>query len=84
MLSEREVHEIEEARRRGIQGPAMQAWVEKLLADRRERLEQLGHARQRLNQAYLYLDRLLQALEPVADAAPGRDIRKRQDRERNR
>ena len=74
MLSDREVREMEEGRRRGMGGPVLMTWVERLLADRRERLQQLAHARMRLEQAYRYLDKLLASLEPGSDAA--RDPRK--------
>jgi hypothetical protein len=36
MLSDREIREIEEGRRRGLNGPVLQTWLDKLLADRRE------------------------------------------------
>ena len=69
MLSEWEVREIEEGRRRGTGGPILMKWVEKLLADRRERLQQLSHARMRLEQAYRYIDKLLGSLDPTAEGA---------------
>jgi hypothetical protein len=81
MLSEREIREMEDARRRGIQGPVLQTWIEKLMADRRERLQQLAHARRRLEQAYRYLDKLLGALEPIADVT--REQRREGRREGN-
>jgi len=59
MLSDREIREIEEGRRRGLSEPILQTWLGKLLTDRRDRLQQLAHVRQRLQQAYAYLDRLL-------------------------
>jgi type II secretory pathway component PulJ len=76
MLSDREIREIEEGRRRGLSGPILQTWLGKLLTDRRDRLQQLAHVRQRLEQAYAYLDRLLRGLE----TAPEPDQPKREDR----
>jgi hypothetical protein len=69
MLSDRDVREIEEGRRRGTAGPVLMTWVERLLADRRERLQQLAHARMRLEQAYRYIDKLLGSLDPGAETA---------------
>lgn len=82
MLSDREVREIEEGRRRGMAGPVVMSWVDRLLSDRKERLEQLAHARMRLEQAYRYLDKLLGQLEPGSQAAPEPRSDPRQDRRR--
>jgi hypothetical protein len=79
MLSDREVREIEEGRRRGTAGPVVMTWVERLLADRRERLQQLAHARMRLEQAYRYIDKLL---DPGAEAARDPRSDPRPDRKR--
>ena len=77
MLSDREIREIEARRREGTHGPVVLTWVEKLLADRRERLQQLAHVRARLEQAYRYLDKLLGALAPGVEkgSEPGTDVR---------
>jgi hypothetical protein len=84
MLSDREIREIEEGRWRGLTGPVLHTWLGKLLTDRRERLQQLAHVRQRLQQAYVYLDKLLRGLEtaPEPDELT-REERKRDQRERN-
>jgi hypothetical protein len=84
MLSDREIREMEEGRRSGLNGPVLQTWLDKLLADRRERLQQLAHVRQRLQQAYVYLDKLLRGLATTPEAeGPTREDRKRAQRERN-
>jgi hypothetical protein len=84
MLSDREIREIEEGRRTGLNGPVLQTWLDKLLADRRERLQQLAHVRQRLQQAYVYLDKLLRGLTTTPEGeGPSREDRKRAQRERN-
>ncbi len=84
MLSDWEILEIEEGRRRGLNGPVLQTWLDKLLADRRERLQQVSHVRQRMQQAYVYLDKLLRGLATMPDAeGPSREDRKRAQRERN-
>ena len=59
MLSDREAEEIERARRKGISGPVVGKWVDQLLDDRRQRVRQLEHLRQRLHQAFRYLDGLV-------------------------
>ncbi len=59
MLSDREAEEIERARKRGISGPLVGKWLDQLLDDRRERVRQLEHLRQRLHQAFRYLDGLV-------------------------
>jgi hypothetical protein len=71
-----------DARRRGINGPVLHTWIENLLADRRERLQQLAHARQRLEQAYRYLDKLLGACEPIPDIRreEGKEVRRQRNR----
>jgi hypothetical protein len=63
MLSDREADEIERGRRSGATGPVVQKWVDQLLADRRERIRQLEHLRQRLNQAFRYLDGLVRDVQ---------------------
>lgn len=65
MLSEHEVREIEDGRRKGLGGPLVLTWVDRLLADRKERIHQLAYARKRLEQAYRYIDKLLTSAEPV-------------------
>jgi hypothetical protein len=59
MLSDREADEIERGRRAGVGGPLVLKWIDQLLADRRERIQQLDHLRRRLNQAFRYLDGLV-------------------------
>jgi len=57
MLTDKEAEEIERKRREGVNGgPIVLAWVDRLLADRKERIRQLQYVRQRLNQAFRYLD----------------------------
>ena len=84
MLSDREIREIEEGRRRGLNGPVLQTWLDRLLADRRERLQQVAYIRRRLQQAYIYLDKLLRGASSTPEAeGPSREDRKRAQRERN-
>ena len=60
MLSDKEVEEIERQRQKGVSGgPIVVSWVDRLLADRKERVRQLQYLRQRLNQAFRYLDGLV-------------------------
>jgi hypothetical protein len=63
MLSDREAEEIERARRDRVGGPIVLKWIDQLLADRRERIEQLDHLRKRLNQAFRYLDGLVRDVQ---------------------
>ena len=71
MLSDREAEEIERQLGRGVRsGPLVLSWVNKLLADRKERVGQIHHVRQRLNQAFRYLDRLLRDLPVAPPTAP--------------
>jgi hypothetical protein len=58
LLSDHEAAEIERQRREGVMGPVVLTWVDRLLADRRERVLQLRHVQQRLRQAFRYLDGL--------------------------
>jgi hypothetical protein len=59
MLTDKEAEEIERKRSQGVSaGPIVLAWVDRLLADRKERVRQLQYMRQRLNQAFRYLDGL--------------------------
>ena len=59
MLSDRDADAIERGRREKVGGPIVLKWVDQLLADRRERIRQLEHLRQRLRQAFRYLDGLV-------------------------
>jgi hypothetical protein len=59
MLTEFEASEIERRFREGEKGPVALTWVEKLLRDRRERISQQEHVRQRVKQAFEYLDKLM-------------------------
>jgi hypothetical protein len=71
MLTDREAEEIERQLGRGVRsGPLVLSWVNKLLADRKERVGQIHHVRQRLNQAFRYLDRLLRDLPIGPPTAP--------------
>src|SRR5881396_745176 len=64
MLSDKEVEEIERQRQKGVSGgPIVVSWVDRLLADRKERIRQLQYLRQRLNQAFRYLDGLLRDVQ---------------------
>ena len=66
MLSDYEASEIERRRREGEHGPIAATWVDKLLQDRRERVQQATYFRQRVRQAFEYLDKLLQGAEEPA------------------
>ena len=69
MLTDKEAEEIERKRNSGVSsGPILLAWVDGLLADRKERVRQLQYLRQRLNQAFRYLD--ARARCPDFHAAP--------------
>jgi hypothetical protein len=59
MLSDREADEIERGRKQGAGGPVVLKWLDQLLQDRRERVQQLEHLRKRLHQAFRYLDGLV-------------------------
>jgi len=64
MLTDKEAEEIERKRKSGVSsGPVLLAWVDGLLADRKERVRQLQYLRQRLNQAFRYLDGLLRDVQ---------------------
>jgi hypothetical protein len=64
MLTDKEAEEIERKRKEGVSGgPIVLAWVDRLLADRKERVRQLQYLRQRLNQAFRYLDGLLRDVQ---------------------
>jgi hypothetical protein len=65
LLSDHEAADIERQRREGVMGPVVLTWVDRLLADRRERVRQLRHLQQRLRQAFRYLDSLF-----VEETAP--------------
>jgi hypothetical protein len=60
MLSDKEAAAIERQRREGVvSGPLVLTWVDRLLADRKERVAQLRYLQQRLRQAFRYLDGLV-------------------------
>jgi plasmid stabilization system protein ParE len=69
MLSDHEAEEIARGRREGVGGPILLKWVDQLLADRLERIRQLEHLRERLRQAFRYLDGLVRAAQRPS-AAP--------------
>jgi hypothetical protein len=50
-------------------GPLVVSWVDRLLADRRERVRQLQYLRQRLRQAFRYLDGLFGPASEMQRAA---------------
>jgi hypothetical protein len=72
MLSDHEAAEIERRRRQGVGGPVVLTWIDRLLQDRKERIRQLEHLRQRLTQAFGYFDKLLRdpPPQPPADGPP--------------
>lgn len=82
MLSEHDVREIEDGRRKGLGGPLVLTWVDRLLADRKERVEQLAYARKRLEQAYRYIDKLLTSAESTRK--PGSEEQRDPDARRRR
>lgn len=54
-------------------GPIVFKWIDQLLADRRERIQQLEHLRKRLSQAFRYLDGLMRNVEappPISRSGP--------------
>ena len=64
MLTDKEAEEIERKRKSGVSsGPVLLAWVDGLLADRKERVRQLQYLRQRLNQAFRYLEGLVRDVQ---------------------
>lgn len=70
MLSDREAEEIERGRREKVAGPVVFRWIDQLLADRRERVQQLEYLRKRLSQAFRYLDGLVRdARQPTPPPA---------------
>src|SRR5258707_9589513 len=60
MLTDPEAEEIAREVQRGTKGPVVFTWIEQLLADRKERVAQVHFLRQRLKQAFVYLDGLLE------------------------
>ena len=60
MLSDPEAEEIARGRAQGVGGPLVLKWIDQLLAERKERVAQMRYLRQRLNQAFRYLDGLLE------------------------
>ena len=77
MLSDQEAEEIARGRARGIGGPLVLKWIDQLLADRVERIQQLEHLRRRLSQAFRYLDGLVRDVQrprPEKVAHPGRPV----------
>jgi hypothetical protein len=71
MLSDRDAEEIERGRRERVGGPIVLKWLDLLLADRRERIQQLEHLRRRLNQAFRYLDGLVRDVQRGPRTPPG-------------
>lgn len=60
MLSDKQAAEIERQRREGVVGgPIVLSWVDRLLADRKERVKQLRYLQTRLRQAFKSLDALI-------------------------
>jgi hypothetical protein len=71
MLSDHEAAEIERKRRQGAGGPVVLTWIDRLLQDRKERVRQLEHLRQRLRQAFIYFDKLLRDPPPEPPRTDG-------------
>ena len=70
MLTDEEAEEIERQRRSGVVGgPLVVSWVDRLLADRCERVRQLQYLQHRLRQAFRYLDGLIS--HPELQPKPG-------------
>ena len=70
MLSDQDADEIARGRANGVGGPLIGKWVDQLLADRKERVAQLRYLRQRLKQAFAYLDGLLEGKKLPAVHCP--------------
>ena len=70
MLSDRDAEEIERGRKQGAGGPVVLKWLDQLLQDRRERIQQLEHLRKRLHQAFQYLDGLVREARQAAPVNP--------------
>jgi hypothetical protein len=70
MLSDPEAEEIARGRAQGVGGPLILKWIDQLLADRKERVAQTRYLRQRLNQAFRYLDGLLEGKKVSAAVCP--------------
>ncbi len=73
MLSDRDAEEIERGRMQRVGGPVVLKWVDQLLQDRRERIQQLEHLRKRLHQAFRYLDGLVREARHAQQVNP-RDL----------
>jgi hypothetical protein len=82
MLTDDQAKGIEEALRddRDIHAPLLRRWLAEMIADRSERVAQLRHVRQRLEQAFLYLSGLCEPRKPEGE----RQAKERARRERNR
>jgi hypothetical protein len=81
VLSDKEAAAIERERREGVVGgPLVLTWLDRLLADRKERVEQIRYLQRRLRQAFKYLDGLItnggELRAPYRSPAPGRDGRR--------
>ena len=79
MLTDEEAKEIERQYQHGVRGPILLTWLARLLADRRERVQQLHYLQHRLRQAFRYLDGLFVLPKPdaAADARGQRTTRAR-------
>jgi hypothetical protein len=76
VLTDDEAKAIEQGRKQGLSGPVVGTWVDRLLADRRERIERQNYIKTRLRQAFEYLETLLtSAPEPRPTAARERQPR---------
>jgi hypothetical protein len=81
MLSDEEAQAIEEScRSGGVQTSMLMRWVNALLVDRRERVQQSRYIRQRLQQAFQYLAKLFEEKRPTESE---RDAKARARRIRN-
>jgi hypothetical protein len=81
MLSDDQAAGIESALRedREIQAPLLRRWLGEMIADRKDRVAQMRHVRQRLEQAFRYLSGLCEA----KSAEGPRQAKERARRDRN-
>jgi hypothetical protein len=73
MLTDQEAEEIERRSRREVSsGPILLTRIDRLLADRRERIQQLEYLRKRLQQVFRYLDGLVVGGHHAVRSQPAR------------
>jgi len=82
MLTDDQADGIENALRedREIQSPLLRRWLVDMIADRKDRVAQMSHVRQRLEQAFRYLSGLCEARSSEGQ----RQAKERSRRDRNR